>query len=240
MTNRRSKIRCPHCESRLLNTDTLLMHLKRRHPAEWTKETGQKPWPERICRVYLRVSADHQSTEIQRRKIAAYLALRGVPDNQIHWYEDHGITGTTMERESLIRLLGDLNAGDVFVLTHPDRLARKTVDFMTLTMAIKARRADIYAIDCPIDTTDAWGNAFWGIMGIFAQLEWTRIVERTMDGQEKARALGVKTGRHRAGCGSHFPCPNGIHTPLSPVAAKSRPEQTALSPENTLQEAEAE
>lgn len=233
MTGRRSKIQCPHCTSRLLNTDTLLMHLKRRHPVEWERENGPAAWDRRQCRVYLRVSSDIQSSEIQRRKITAFLALKGVPEENISWYDDDGISGTTMERPGIIRLLADLRAGDVFVLTHPDRLARRTSDFMALTHSIKAKKADIYATDCPIDTTDAWGRAFWEMMGVFAQLEWSRIVERTMDGAEKARASGKLMGRHKARCGILFACPTGIHGPGREVAEKSRPAQTALSPENS-------
>lgn len=217
-----------------MNTDTLLLHLKLRHPAEWKKESGFKPWPERICRIYLRVSSADQSADIQRATLRTYLSLKGVPESNQIWYEEDGDgeTGTTMERPGIMRLMGDLKAGDVFILTHPDRLARKSSDFMALTHAIKAKKADIYATDFPIDTTDPGGRFLWQLMGLFAEFEWFRIVSRTMAGAEASRASGVISGRHRAGCGTNFPCPTNIHSPGMPRLGKPRPTQAGLSPEN--------
>ena len=230
----KAKLRCPigGCKSRLLNNDTLILHLKLRHPAEWEKQSGQRPWPQRTCRIYLRVSSADQDPSLQRASIKAYLGLKGVPAEQQHWYDEdgEGETGTTMERPGIMRLLGDLERGDVFVLTHPDRLARNTGDFIALTHAIKARGGDIYATDCPIDTTDHLGLAFWRMLGIFAELEWHRIVSRTMAGAEAARAKGNPGGRHRNGCGTLFPCPTGIHTRENPYGRKSRARQATLSP----------
>jgi DNA invertase Pin-like site-specific DNA recombinase len=207
-----ARVACPHCSTRLLNADTLLQHMRRRHPVEWQRENPQLSWEHRTFRIYIRVSgAPGQTVENQRQKIAALLTLKGADPEKFVWYEDDE-TGTTLMRPGIQRLLGDLQRGDVFVCTHPDRLSRRSVDFNTLTHALKAKGADIFATDAPLDSTDPFGRFIWGILGLWAEFEWFRIVDRTFDGLDRVRKQnpGRIMGRHPGCCGWDHPCPENV------------------------------
>ena len=91
------------------------------------------------CAIYTRKSSeegleqDFNSLQAQREACAAYIA------SQKHegWialptcYDDGGVSGATLERPALQRLLTDIEAGriDVLVVYKVDRLTRSLADF---------------------------------------------------------------------------------------------------------------
>src|SRR5207253_1998752 len=97
---------------------------------------GQKP--ELRCGVYTRKSSeegleqDFNSLHAQREACAAYVlsqASEGWVLNQ-EVYDDGGISGGTLERPALKRLLADVAAGsiDIIVVYKVDRLTRSLLD----------------------------------------------------------------------------------------------------------------
>lgn len=103
-----------------------------------------------IARVYLRCSTDEQDTQRQRALIAKAQALgfyvAGV-------YEEKA-SGATLQRVELQRLLRDLQAGDVIIAEHIDRLTRLPLSQAeTLLDAIKAKGARI-SVPGLIDMTE--------------------------------------------------------------------------------------
>lgn len=71
---------------------------------------------------YARVSTDEQDLTVQRNGL---LAL-GVARERI--YVDHRLTGTSRDRPGLREALAAVRAGDTFVVTKLDRLARSLPD----------------------------------------------------------------------------------------------------------------
>ena len=71
---------------------------------------------------YARVSTDTQDLTAQREG----LAVLGVTAERI--YVDHGLTGTNRERPGLREAIAACRAGDTFVVTKLDRLARSLPD----------------------------------------------------------------------------------------------------------------
>jgi DNA invertase Pin-like site-specific DNA recombinase len=67
---------------------------------------------------YARVSTEQQDLTAQREGLHAL----GVGDDRI--YVDHGLTGTNRDRPGLRLALAACRAGDTFVVTKLDRLAR--------------------------------------------------------------------------------------------------------------------
>jgi len=95
--------------------------------------------PVRRCAVYTRKSSeegveqDFNSLHAQREACAAFIcsqAGEGWRLSQTH-YDDGGLSGGTMERPALQRLLEDIRNGlvDVVVVYKVDRLTRALADF---------------------------------------------------------------------------------------------------------------
>src|SRR3546814_14997853 len=57
------------------------------------------------------------------------------------------VSAATAERPQLKRAIGALDAGDVLMVTAPDRLARNTPDLLTLPHAVKEAGAGFRAIE---------------------------------------------------------------------------------------------
>ena len=104
----------------------------------------------RRCAVYTRKSSEEgldmefNSLDAQREACENYIASQKaegwvlVPDD----YDDGGISGGTLERPALKRLLADIEAGrvDVVVVYKIDRLSRSLMDFARLVDVREPRR----------------------------------------------------------------------------------------------------
>ena len=103
------------------------------------------------CAIYTRKSAEEgleqefNSLDAQREACAAYVASQKAED----WvllptvYEDAGLSGGTLERPGLQRLLDDIDAGlvDQIVVYKVDRLTRSLSDFAKLVERLEAAGA---------------------------------------------------------------------------------------------------
>ena len=100
------------------------------------------------CSIYTRKSSDEgleqsfNSLHAQREACEAYIASQRaegwvlVPDR----YDDGGVSGGTLERPALRRLLADIERGlvDVVVVYKIDRLSRALMDFAKLVEVFDA------------------------------------------------------------------------------------------------------
>ena len=103
--------------------------------------------------------------------------------------------GSREGRVELETLLAFLREGDVLMVTKIDRLARSVGDLQEIVRSIRAKGAELRAIDQPIDTTTAAGKCFLDMLGVFAEFEMNLRRERQMEGIAKAKASGVYKGR---------------------------------------------
>src|SRR5712692_4594169 len=117
-----------------------------RKPAQ---ATGKPRAAQMRCAIYTRKSSeegleqDFNSLDAQREACEAYVK------SQRHegWvclpemYDDGGISGATMERPSLKRLLSEIEAGaiDAVVVYKVDRLTRSLADFAKIVEVFDAR-----------------------------------------------------------------------------------------------------
>jgi DNA invertase Pin-like site-specific DNA recombinase len=136
---------------------------------------------------YARVSTDGQSVDAQVRqltKAGCKKVFREVA------------SGAKTDRAQLRRLLGQLEAGDVLMVTRLDRLARSTRDLLNTLGTIADRKAGFRSLgDTWADTTTSHGRLMLTVLGGLAEFERDLIRTRTGEGRARAVARGVKMGR---------------------------------------------
>jgi DNA invertase Pin-like site-specific DNA recombinase len=105
-------------------------------------------------------------------------------------------SGAKTDRAQLRRLLDQLDAGDVLMVTRLDRLARSTRDTLNTFAAITSKKAGFRSLgDASADTTTAHGRLMLTVLGELAEFERDLIRTRTTEGRDRAKARGVKLGR---------------------------------------------
>jgi DNA invertase Pin-like site-specific DNA recombinase len=136
---------------------------------------------------YARTSTDDQNTALQ------LTALKKAGCKPIH--QDQGISGTVRSRPALTRCLAALKSGDTLIVWKLDRLGRSLHDLISLLDELKQRGVKFQSLTEAIDTETPTGRAMWQMIGLLAELERSKIVERTRAGVKEAQARGVKFGR---------------------------------------------
>src|SRR5271156_1526317 len=136
---------------------------------------------------YARVSTDGQSVEAQVRqltKAGCKKVFREVA------------SGAKTDRAQLRRLLNQLEADDVLMVTRLDRLARSTRDLLNTLATITSKKAGFRSLgDTWADTTTSHGRLMLTVLGGLAEFERDLIRARTGEGRDRAKARGVKMGR---------------------------------------------
>jgi DNA invertase Pin-like site-specific DNA recombinase len=138
---------------------------------------------------YARVSSVGQSLDVQREKLSA----AGVePD---HLYEEK-LSGLDSNRPKLKEAIRHARAGDTFIVSRIDRLARSASDLYRIVGELEAKGVGFKCIDqSEIDTTTNQGKLLFGILSSIAEFETGLRSERQMDGIKAAQAKGVQFGR---------------------------------------------
>ncbi|URZ16871.1 recombinase family protein [Clostridium felsineum] len=139
---------------------------------------------------YARVSTKEQNLD---RQITA-LEEAGC----VHIYQEK-ITGKTMERAQLKRLLADLKPGDVVIVKELTRISRSTVDLLGLVQQISEKGAFIKSIaEKWLDTSSPSGKLMLTVMAGISEFETALRAERCKEGIVQAHKRGVKFGRPKS------------------------------------------
>ena len=156
------------------------------------------------CAVYTRKSSEEgleqefNSLDAQREACEAYIASQKpegwvlVPDR----YDDGGISGATLERPALQRLLADIEARriDVVVVYKIDRLSRALMDFAKLVEVFDRNNVTFVSVTQSFNTTTSMGRLTLNILLSFAQFEREVIGERIRDKFAASRKKGMWMG----------------------------------------------
>jgi DNA invertase Pin-like site-specific DNA recombinase len=111
-------------------------------------------------------------------------------------FRDVHVSGAKTNRAQLRRVIDQLDAGDVLMVTRLDRLARSTRDLLNTLAAITDRKAGFRSLtDTWADTTTSHGRLMLTVLGGLAEFERDLIRARTGEGRTRAVARGVKMGR---------------------------------------------
>ena len=106
------------------------------------------------------------------------------------------ITGTTVDRPQLQKLMKALAPGDVVITPAVDWLSRDAADLLVIARDMQRAGAGLRSIAEPVvDTTSDFAELVLAMLGVAAKLERRRIAERTARGRADAKARGVKFGR---------------------------------------------
>jgi DNA invertase Pin-like site-specific DNA recombinase len=168
-----------------------------------SKATGKTGGPIR-CAIYTRKSSDEgldqdfNSLDAQREACAAYIrsqASQGwteLPER----YDDGGISGGTLERPALKRLMDDVAIGkiDIVVVYKVDRLSRSLFDFAKLVEAFEEADASFVSITQAFNTTSSMRRLTLNMLLSFAQFEREVTAERIRDKIAASKAKGMWMG----------------------------------------------
>jgi site-specific DNA recombinase len=156
------------------------------------------------CAVYTRKSTEEgldmefNSLDAQREACEAYI----VSQRAEGWspvrdrYDDGGVSGGTLERPALKRLLADVKAGkiDVVLVYKIDRLSRSMLDFLKLVETFEHHGVTFVSITQAFNTTSSMGRLTLNMLLSFAQFEREVIGERIRDKVVASRKKGMWMG----------------------------------------------
>jgi len=111
-------------------------------------------------------------------------------------YDDGGISGGTMERPSLQRLLSDIDEAriDVVVVYKVDRLTRSLADFAKMVEIFDAHHVSFVSITQQFNTTTSMGRLTLNVLLSFAQFEREVTGERIRDKIAASKKKGMWMG----------------------------------------------
>ena len=156
------------------------------------------------CAVYTRKSSEEgldmefNSLDAQREACEAFIASQRAEG----WvlvhdrYDDGGISGGTLERPALKRMIADIEGGliDVVVVYKIDRLSRSLIDFTKLVEVFDAHSVTFVSVTQSFNTTTSMGRLTLNILLSFAQFEREVIGERIRDKVAASRKRGIWMG----------------------------------------------
>jgi DNA invertase Pin-like site-specific DNA recombinase len=149
--------------------------------------------------LYLRVSTDQQTIENQRRELRAAAQRHGW--NVVAEFSDNGVSGSKGrdKRPGFDQLLQGIGRKefDLVAAWSVDRLSRSLSHLVTFLGEIHGKGVDLYLHTQGLDTSTPAGKALFQMMGVFAELERSIIMERIHAGIARARAAGKHLGRPR-------------------------------------------
>jgi site-specific DNA recombinase len=166
--------------------------------------TARAPASTVRCAIYTRKSSeegleqDFNSLDAQREACEAYIT------SQRHegWsalpamYDDGGISGATMQRPALQRLLADVADGkiDVVVVYKVDRLTRSLADFAKIVEIFDRQQVSFVSVTQAFNTTSSMGRLTLNVLLSFAQFEREVTGERIRDKIAASKRKGMWMG----------------------------------------------
>ena len=170
-----------------------------------TKARPAKPVTRKLrCAIYTRKSSEEgleqefNSLDAQRDACSAYIASQrseGWVELAAH-YDDGGVSGGTLDRPALKRMLADIEEDrvDVVVVYKIDRLSRALMDFAKLVEVFDRNSVTFVSVTQSFNTTTSMGRLTLNILLSFAQFEREVIGERIRDKFAASRKRGMWMG----------------------------------------------
>jgi site-specific DNA recombinase len=154
-----------------------------------------------LNRGFFRAFRDNPRREAAKRlaQIAAEHRLVARPPGEIalaDMYDDGGLSGGTMERPALKRLLEEVKASKVqtVVVYKVDRLTRSLADFAKIVDVLDARDVSFVSVTQQFNTTTSMGRLTLNMLLSFAQFEREIAGERIRDKIAASKRKGMWMG----------------------------------------------
>ncbi|NNE51906.1 MAG: recombinase family protein [Sulfitobacter sp.] len=156
------------------------------------------------CAIYTRKSSEEgleqefNSLDAQYEACAAYIASQKaegwvlLPER----YDDGGISGGSMERPGLQRLLADIDRGavDQILVYKIDRLTRSLADFAKMVERLDAAGTSFVSVTQSFNTATSMGRLTLNMLLSFAQFEREVTAERIRDKIAASKKKGLWMG----------------------------------------------
>src|SRR5690606_5497580 len=156
------------------------------------------------CAIYTRKSSEDgleqqfNSLHAQREACAAYVASQKaecwvlLPTH----YDDGGLSGGTLERPAMQRLLTEVDEGrvDQIVVYKIDRLTRSLADFAKIVERLDAAGASFVSVTQSFNTATSMGRLTLNMLLSFAQFEREVTAERIRDKIAASKRKGLWMG----------------------------------------------
>jgi len=166
------------------------------------KGTNGEAWIR--CAIYTRKSSeegleqDFNSLDAQRESCEAFILSQkhegwtALPE----MYDDGGISGGTLERPALKRILADIEAHriDTVVVYKVDRLTRSLGDFAKIVEIFDKRNVSFVSVTQAFNTTTSMGRLTLNMLLSFAQFEREVTGERIRDKIAASKKKGMWMG----------------------------------------------
>jgi DNA invertase Pin-like site-specific DNA recombinase len=156
------------------------------------------------CAIYTRKSSeegleqDFNSLDAQYAACSAYVASQASEGWTLigKRYDDGGISGGTLERPGLQRMLTDIAAGriDIVVVYKVDRLTRSLLDFAKLVESFDRGGTSFVSVTQSFNTTTSMGRLTLNMLLSFAQFEREVTAERIRDKLAASKQRGMWMG----------------------------------------------
>jgi len=156
------------------------------------------------CAIYTRKSSEEgleqsfNSLDAQHEACSAYI----VSQKQEGWiqardrFDDGGVSGATLDRPALQRLLTEIDAGRIamVVVYKIDRLTRSLADFARLVDRLDAAGCSFVSVTQAFNTASSMGRLTLNVLLSFAQFEREVTAERIRDKIAASKKLGMWMG----------------------------------------------
>ncbi|HHO4682803.1 TPA: recombinase family protein [Staphylococcus aureus] len=149
--------------------------------------------------IYVRVSTEIQSTEGysidgQINQIKEYCQFHHFEVTDI--YADRGISGKSMNRPELQRMLKDANEGhiDCVMVYKTNRLARNTSDLLKIVEDLHKQNVEFFSLSERMEVNTSSGKLMLQILASFSEFERNNIVENVFMGQTRRAQEGYYQG----------------------------------------------
>jgi DNA invertase Pin-like site-specific DNA recombinase len=165
--------------------------------------------------LYIRVSTEDQSTDMQRAELLKFCAAKGL---KYEIFEDF-YTGKTMDRPEFSSLTERIDEFEAVYIYKVDRLSRRALDAMLIVRDFADAGVKVISLMDPFDLTSASGRLSFNMKAVINQFEVDQISERTKAGLAAVKASGKRLG--------HEPLTLDIPLIKSQLAAGQRVETIA-------------
>ncbi|PTL16784.1 recombinase RecB [Staphylococcus gallinarum] len=147
---------------------------------------------------YIRVSTERQvegySIEGQITQIEQYCQFNGY--ELVDIYADRGISGKSMNRPELQRMLNDAKNGklDCVMVYKTNRLARNTSDLLTIVEELHRQNVEFFSLSERMEVKNSTGKLMLQILASFSEFERNTILENIYNGQHQRALEGYYQG----------------------------------------------
>ncbi|MBF2261882.1 cassette chromosome recombinase CcrB [Staphylococcus capitis] len=147
---------------------------------------------------YIRVSTERQvegySIEVQITQIEQYCHFNGY--ELVDIYADRGISGKSMNRPELQRMLNDAKNGklDCVMVYKTNRLARNTSDLLTIVEELHRQNVEFFSLSERMEVKNSTGKLMLQILASFSEFERNTILENIYTGQHQRALEGYYQG----------------------------------------------